>query len=107
MCNAYTNVYVGSNGFITFNAASASGCCSGQICPTAGGNPNDYIALVWNDLYPPGAGTINYRTLGVAPNRIFVVTYSLIPFCCGPGPPNISGQIKLYETTNVIELHGF
>ncbi len=105
MCTAYTNLYVSSNGFLSFNAAVSSGCCSGQLCPTAGGNPNNYIAFAWNDLYPPGAGTIKYQTLGVSPNRIFVLTYSLIPFCCGAGPPNVSGQIKLFETTNVIEVH--
>lgn len=104
MCNAYTSLYVSSNGFLSFSNVS-SGCCSGQTCPTALGNPNNYVAFAWNDLYPPGAGTINYQTLGVAPNRIFVLTYSLIPFCCSAGPPNVSGQIKLYETTNVIEVH--
>jgi hypothetical protein len=80
MCNAYTNLYISSNGFLSFNAAVSSGCCSGQICPTAAGNPNNYVAAFWNDLYPPGGGTIRYQTLGVTPNRIFVVTYSLIPF---------------------------
>ncbi len=105
MCTAYTNLYVSSNGFLSFNAGVSNGCCSGLFCPTVGGNPNNYIAFAWNDLYPPGAGTIMYQTLGVAPNRIFVLTYSLIPFCCGGGPPNVSGQIKLYETTNVIEVH--
>jgi hypothetical protein len=105
MCNAYTQLYVVSNGFISFDPAVSQGCCSGQFCPTAGGNPDNYVALFWNDLYPPGAGTIKYQTIGTAPNRIFVVTYSLIPFCCGAGPPNVSGQIKLFETSNNIEVH--
>jgi hypothetical protein len=105
MCNTYTQLYIVSNGFISFDPAVFSGCCSGQFCPTAGGNPDNYVALFWNDLYPPGAGTIKYQTIGTAPNRIFVVTYSLIPFCCGAGPPNNSGQIKLFETSNNIEVH--
>ncbi|HMC97845.1 MAG TPA: hypothetical protein VKG92_09335, partial [Flavobacteriales bacterium] len=40
---------------------------------------------------------------GSAPNRIFVVSYSNVPYFTGGG--SVSGQIHLYETTNVIEMH--
>lgn len=103
-CVDYTNAYISSNGFITFNAASGSGCCSGQILPTAG-DPSNLIACGWDDLFPPGAGTVGYFTTGVAPNRRFVVNYTNIPYCCGSGPPNNTMQIILYETTNIIEVH--
>lgn len=102
-CNTYTNLHISSNGFLTFNAASGSGCCGGQLLPNAT-DPNDVIALAWDDLYPPGAGSILYQTLGVAPNRRFVVTYTGIPFCCGTTPA-VTTQAILYETTNVIEIH--
>ncbi|MGZ3899078.1 MAG: T9SS type A sorting domain-containing protein [Bacteroidia bacterium] len=103
MCNAYTQMYVCSNGFITFNPASSNGCCSGGFLPTAGANPNNLIAFLWTDLYPPSGGTITYSTQGTAPNRVCIITYSNIAYY--PGSGSVTGQIKLFETTNVIEIH--
>ena len=105
MCSTYTNCYVSSNGFLSFNPSVGNGCCSGQTCPTVNGNPNNYVAWAWCDLYPPGNGFIKYQTLGTAPNRIFVLTYSVIPFCCTNSAPYSTGQIQLYETSNRIEIH--
>ncbi len=101
-CQVKTQIYFGSNGFITFNAASASGCCSGSPLPTA--TLSDFIAGTWNDLYPPAGGTIQYQTQGIAPNRVFIADYNGINHCCSAGPIN-TFQIKLFETTNVIEIH--
>lgn len=103
-CNAYTDVYISSNGFITFNATSSSGCCGGQLLPQAS-DPNLLVAGGWDDLYPPGAGTISYFTTGTAPNRIFVVNFNGIPFCCNTTPA-VTFQIALYETTSIIEVYG-
>jgi hypothetical protein len=102
-CNAYTSLYIVSNGFISFNPAVSQGCCSGGFIPTAGGNPNEFVAFVWTDLYPPGGGTITYTTVGSAPNRCFIVSYNNIPYY--PGSGAVSGQIRLYETSNIIEIH--
>ena len=51
--NNYSQFYISSNGFITFSPSFNSGCCSGQFIPNAA-NPNNLIAAVWTDLYPPG-----------------------------------------------------
>jgi hypothetical protein len=100
---SYTDFYISSNGFITFNGASGSGCCGGQLIPDIN-DPNNLIAFAWDDMYPPGAGSIEYFTTGTAPNRILVVNYTDVPFCCG-STPAASAQILLYEGTNVIEIH--
>ena len=102
-CNDYTNFYISSNGFITFNNNPNSGCCSGQFLPNTS-DPNNLIAFAWDDLYPPGNGTIDYFTTGAAPNRKLVMNFTDIPFCCG-ATPVVSTQTILYETTNVIEIH--
>jgi hypothetical protein len=104
MCTARTQFLISSNGFITFDlAATNSGCCSGQPIPAIG-SPDDQIAFDWNDLWPPGGGAITYTTIGTAPNRICIITYTNINHCCSVGPTN-SGQIKLFETSNIIEIH--
>ena len=99
----YTQFYISSNGFIGFTAGMPNGCCSGAFIPNAGG-PNNYIAAAWDDLYPPGGGSINYFTTGVAPNRQLVVNYINLPWCCG-GAPQVTSQIVLNESTSIIEIH--
>ena len=99
----YTNFYISSNGFITFTSTFASGCCNGQFFPDAG-IPNNLIAFAWNDLFPPGGGTVEYFTSGVAPNRKLVMKFTDIPECCGTIPA-VTSQVVLYETTNIIEIH--
>ncbi len=101
--NSYNQLIVSSNGFISFNTSlSSSGCCSGATLP--GASINNIIAGWWTDLYPPGNGTIQYTTLGTAPNRRFIVQFSGIPRCCG-NSADVNFEIKLYETTNNIEIH--
>ncbi|WP_299365032.1 M36 family metallopeptidase, partial [Winogradskyella sp.] len=101
--NTYSNFYISSNGFITFDSGGESGCCAGQNLPS-GSLPNNLIAFAWDDLYPPGSGTIRYATIGSAPNRILVVDVVDIPFCCD-STPEVTTQVKLFEGSNVIEIH--
>ena len=101
--STYTDIHIGSNGFLTFTNVGGSGCCSGQLLP----NPtaqNDLIAFAWDDLFPPGGGSIDYYTAGVAPFRRWVMNFNAIPTCCGSNP-NVTTQVILYETTNCIEIH--
>ena len=99
----YTQFVISSNGFISFDPLAGNGCCSGQTLPEAL-DPNNLIALAWNDLNPGGGGTIGYTTIGSAPNRILIVNYSNVPHFGGSGTP-VTVQAKLYESTNVIEIH--
>ncbi|OIP93397.1 MAG: hypothetical protein AUK24_00035 [Syntrophaceae bacterium CG2_30_49_12] len=50
----YTQVYVSSNGFISFNSGSGNGCCSGDSLPTPGGDADNIIAAFWDNLDPSG-----------------------------------------------------
>jgi hypothetical protein len=104
MCSNYSSVVVGSNGFITFDVnAFDNGCCSGQFIPN-NSTPNNMVAFAWDDLIPPNGGSITYTTMGVSPNKVFILTYSAIPLCCGNSPVN-TGQIKLFQADNSIEIH--
>jgi len=100
--NTYSNVSISTNGFISFDAAPGSGCCSGQTLPNAAA-PNNLVALGWEDL-TAAPGQITYATVGTAPNRVFIVAYTNVAHLSGIGTP-LTGQIKLYEGTNVVEVH--
>lgn len=101
-CNVYTNFYISSNGFITFNPGAANGCCSGQSLPNAL-TPDNLVALGWEDLNPSQGGTIEYFTTGTAPNRKLVVNFTNIPHYFNQDPITI--QAILYETSNFVEVH--
>lgn len=102
--NTYTTFRISSNGFISFdNTLTNSGCCSGPILPSTF-DPTNIVALAWNDLNPSNGGTIGYTTIGTAPNRIAIIDFNAVPHYGGSGTP-ITAQIKLFETTNVVEIH--
>ncbi|PBQ32908.1 hypothetical protein CNR22_14370 [Sphingobacteriaceae bacterium] len=103
-CNTYSAFNISSNGFITFGS-TVNGCCTGQSLPSTT-TPNDLIAVAWEDFNPGSGGTISYATVGTTPNRTLLVTYDNVPhFGSGGGP--LTAQIKLFETTNVIEIHTY
>jgi hypothetical protein len=109
-CTTYSTVLVYTNGLIQFDIGQPStfplGYDAAQMIP----NPtsptilNGMVCYKMDDLDPTVGGTVTYTTIGVAPNRMFVTTYSNVPIF---GQPNLlnSGQIVLYETTNIIEIH--
>jgi hypothetical protein len=103
----YTNFHISSNGFIGFTTGTSSGCCSGQSIPSASA-PNNLIAFAWDDLDPgnggqPTTNLVQYTTVGVAPNRKMVMEfYNVDHYSSGN---NLTAQVHLYETTNIIEIH--
>jgi hypothetical protein len=101
--NFYSTFQISSNGFITFGSNTDNGCCSGDYIPSSG-TPNNFIAHVWNDLYPPGGGSITYQTVGTSPNRKCIINFTGIPQCCGSSYPRTS-QIQLHEGCGRIEIH--
>jgi hypothetical protein len=104
MCSSYSSVKISSNGFISFDPSIVnSGCCAGGTIPLNDG-VNGIVALFWTDLYNTVSNSITYNSIGIAPNRVFVVTYSDVPICCGVSFPH-TGQIKLFETSGIIEMH--
>ena len=102
-CNTYTQFYISANGFITFSPAQISANNNATIPNIA--NPNNLIALAWDDLDPTrGIGNIQYFTRGVAPNRELIVAFTNVRFRSSNNK-TVSGQIILFETSNNIELH--
>lgn len=104
-CTNYTQFYISSNGFITFSTSQPNGCCSGQVLPDSN-TPNNLITLTWEDFNPGVGGTISYATVGTAPNRVLLVNFNNVPHF-GGGGGNMTAQLQLYESTNIIEIHTY
>jgi hypothetical protein len=96
----YTNINFSSNGFLSFESGIGSGCCSGQALPS--NFSRTIIAFSWDDMYTFGAN-VEYFTTGTAPNRVFVVNYFNVGYCC-TSQNMATVQIQLYETTGEIRM---
>ncbi|MBN1667994.1 MAG: hypothetical protein JW862_12940 [Anaerolineales bacterium] len=99
----YEFVYASTNGFLTFLRNQDDGCCSGDQLPDDD-PPDGLIAGFWTDLSPSQGGDVYYQTIGSAPGRRFILQYQDI--CDYEGcDQRITFQIKLFEGSNVIEIH--
>lgn len=74
---AYKSIYVGSNGLAGFvnSGLSTSRNYAIPYVPL----PNAAIYPYWDDLNPQSAGSIRYGTVGLAPNRQFVISWVGVP----------------------------
>jgi hypothetical protein len=98
----YTNVIVSSNGWLSFGTPTSSTLTNNQA-----NLPNIVPAVMplWDDLGGQSgvSSAASYITTGAAPNRIFTFEWKNWRWRFGSGAA-ISFQVKLYETTNIIEF---
>lgn len=66
--------------------------------------PRNAVLAPWQALSTISGGTVQYYTAGVAPNRRFVISYESVPMTICTASL-FTGQIKLFETSNAIEIH--
>ena len=103
---SYDSLLISSNGYVRFQLLYSGGMSDfsvSQSLPDASA-PLNAIFLSWFDLYPNGQSTISYTTAGVAPERVFIVNYNAVPYF-GCAQTLYTGQLKLYEGSNNIEMH--
>ncbi|MCP4437848.1 MAG: hypothetical protein GY810_02810, partial [Aureispira sp.] len=111
-CNTYNQFHIHANGYITFTNYTGTTSWNTQLIPDPT-TPNNLIAGAWTDLdlgniFAFTPGTVDFFTLGTAPNRRLIVNYTDVPTFDYDGFLNtdrVTVQIILYETTNVVEIH--
>jgi hypothetical protein len=112
----YTTFSISTNGYIDFSNSTANG---GPVT-TAYGYQNtaftnnasgtlNAIALFYDDLMTQGGvdplgESIKYLTSGVAPNRVLTVEWINMTTYSNT-TPNLNFQLKLYETSGIIEFN--
>lgn len=110
--NTYTQCVLSTNFYITFDLTNADQYSAWPInnpLPDPGYPTNNIIMGPWQDTYPgafgaPQPGWVSYTTVGDAPNRVFIFNMCMVPmFSCVDSI--FSGQIKLFEGSNNIEMH--
>lgn len=99
-----TTINVSTNGFLVTDAEFFLG--SPFNSPIPGFFPHAIIAALWQDYDTDpgtGAGSVRYKTLGVAPNRRFVVQWTGLMTQDAPGTSS-TFQAVLIESTDAIEF---
>ena len=101
----YDQLIISTNNYVSFDLADANGYSpwNTDIIPTGAGPANSVLGP-WMDLNPANGGSLKYQTLGVAPFRSFVVSFEDFGYFSCNGL-QYNGQIKLFETTNIVEVH--
>ena len=101
----YTQFKISSNGFITLGTTNTdNGCCSGETLPDNSASPQTVIAAYWEDLNPTLGGTIETYKMGSGANEVRIINFIGIPH--HPGGNEVTFQIALYETSNIIQIFG-
>lgn len=107
-CTTYNQVVITENGWFTFDPNCWDfhnvNDLSNQI-GSAPGIDRPIVAPLWDDLAGDFAGgNINHQTLGLTPNRIFVIEWKQMLWNANGVTWAISFQCRLYETINRIEF---
>jgi len=103
---AYTHLVISGNGYITFDTSVAntgSPWLIGAAIPNPGSMPENAIMAPWHDASVAVGGNIYFGATGIAPNRMFLVTWCDVPmFSCNSDL--YTAQVVLYEGSNKIEM---
>ncbi len=101
--NTYGDIFVGSNGVLTFGSGSSS--LANTNLPTSS-TPNDLIALWWDDLNPGAGGNVYYYNDSA--NGRFIVSFVGVAnyYASGGGTGALSFQAILYPNGKLILQYG-
>ena len=102
----YNQIVISGNGYLTFDLSQANQYSPYSIntpIPNPGSMPENAIMCPWHDMNPTLGGSITFGTVGIAPNRKFIVTWCGVPMYSCTSLLHTS-QVVLYETTDKIEM---
>ena len=104
--NATTMTQFGitTNGNIRLGTSAAT-TAPASFTNSIGAATTNTIAPMWDDNHR-SAGAINYIVTGSSPNRVLTVTWTNVSIGGGGSTSNSTSnyQVKLFETTNIIQL---
>ncbi len=100
---SYSSLKLSTNGWVSLNQTGSLGYLNNDLFTTT--VPNATIAPWWDDLNDDATSAVYYKTEGTTPNRVFTAEWNRVLTYYTGADARISFQVKLYETTNVIEFH--
>jgi PKD repeat protein len=101
--SSYTQLRICTNGWASANATGATSAVNGDLFN--GTAPNTTLAPWFDDLEDDGTSVVGYKTEGTDPNRVFTAEWKSVLTYKNVASARINFQVKLFETTNIIEFH--
>lgn len=96
---AYTQAKVSSNGYLVFGTAGSSTASNNLATTTTTLRP--LLAPLWDDLQCTAG--VKYELSGISPSRVLTIEWKEMEWNWTSGTPVISFQIKLFETSGIIQ----
>ena len=100
----YTQIKVSSNGWLTFNTAASLPVPNNDLSTSS---LRPILAPLWDDLRTGLGGNVNYRISpnpGIPTKSVMTVEWKLMNWNHLSSLESISFQVKLYDSTNVVEF---
>lgn len=98
----YTQARICTNGWISINLSGTTANDNSTLFSTT--SPATTLAPWFDNLTVDGSSSLSYKTEGSAPNRIFTAEWKNVPTYRTGATSRINFQVKLYETSNIIEF---
>jgi PKD repeat protein len=99
----YTNARICTNGWLSLDQSGAASNNNTYLFSAS--VPNTTLAPWFDDIADDGTSKLYYKTEGASPYRVFTVEWNKVKTYSTVATARISFQVKLFETTNVIEFH--
>jgi len=100
----YSQARINTNGWLSLNLTGDNTSSNDNIILFDTSAPTTVLAPWWDDLNADSNATIAYLTEGSAPNRVFITEWENILSYSSGAATRLNFQVKLYETTNIIEF---
>ena len=101
---AYTQLRISTNGWVSLNQSGTTISDNATLFSTS--SPNTTLAPWFDNLEDDGSSTVQYKTEGSVPDRVLTVEWKgVLSYATGGATARLNFQLKLYETSNVIEFH--
>jgi hypothetical protein len=101
----YTRIRICTNGWIILLNGTSTVTSNANIRLFNTNTPNVTLAPWWDDLNDDATSVISYKTEGTAPYRVFTAEWKNVLTYSSGATERISFQVKLFETSNIIEFH--
>ncbi|HNW90873.1 MAG TPA: hypothetical protein PKN48_14535, partial [Bacteroidales bacterium] len=96
----YTTIYISTNGWVSFGSAASNTVRNPGALPSSSFTM-PAICVYANDMQTRGNG-IRYTTVGISPNRTFIVDFEIEDYYSPNG--DITAQLQLHEGSNLINI---
>lgn len=100
----FTQARINTNGWLSLDLSGADISSNDNNILFFAADPTNTLAPWWDNLKADGMTSISYVTSGAASNRVFTVEWNNILAYSTTSTTRLNFQVKLYETTNLIEF---